>query len=209
MRNTLEIALDGGGEIALHHLHVINVILQPKIVRADFIDDGKRLLRAVEIETRNVTGVARLDQQPDAGRLELVGGKPEVGCKGVAHRLRGDSWRCDPGQAVDLLAPQGVRILDCFAYAILKFSDALRQTGDTALTLGPVTGRQVVKYLNEPILLELLGELLLRIWVRKQILDRFEASLRRCIETIQEVDLVEEHREVRGELWHGDSPVML
>src|SRR2546426_11453583 len=175
MRNTLEIALDGGGEIALHHLHVINVILQPKIVRADFIDDGKRLLRAVEIETRNVTGVARLDQQSNAGRLELVGGKPEVGCKGVAHRLRGDSWRCDPGQAVDLLAPQGVRILDCFAYAILKFSDAIGQAGDTTLTLRPVACRQVVKYLTEPVFFELFGQLLLRVRVRKQILDPFEA----------------------------------
>src|SRR5439155_7904202 len=192
MRNALAVALDGGGEITLHDLHVINVILQPKIVRADFIDDGKRLLRAVEIETRNVTGVARLDQQSNAGRLELVGGKPEVGCKGVAHRLRGDSWRCDPGQAVDLLAPQGARILDRFAYTILKFSDALRQTGDTALTLGPVTGRQVVKYLNEPILFELLGQLLLRIRERKQILDPFEAGLRCCFETIQEVVLIEE-----------------
>src|SRR5213593_4567130 len=142
MPNTLEIALDGGGEITLHDLHVINVILQPKIVRADFIDDGQRLLRAVEIETRNITGVARLDQQPNAGRLELVGGKPEVGCKGFAHLLRGDSWRCDPGQAVDLLAPQGGRILNSFIYSILKFSDAIRQAGDTALTLGPVTCRQ-------------------------------------------------------------------
>ena len=61
MRNALAVALDGGGEIALHDLHVINVILQPKVVRADFIDDGKRLLRVVEIETRNITGVARLD----------------------------------------------------------------------------------------------------------------------------------------------------
>src|SRR5207249_11343792 len=158
MRDPLEIALDGGGEIALHDLHVINVILQPKVVGADLIDDGKRLLRAVEVETRNVTGVARLDQEPDAGRLELFRGKPEVGCKGFAHLLRDDSWRSDPGQAVDLLAPQGARILDRFAYTILKFSDALRQTGDTALTLRPVTGRQVVKYLNEPILFELLGQ---------------------------------------------------
>src|SRR5438105_12639071 len=152
MHNTLEIALDGGREIALHDLHVINVVLQPKIVRADFIDDGKRLLRAVEIETRNVTGVARLDQQPDAGRLELVGGKPEVGCKDLTHLFRGDARRSDAGQTVDLLAPQGDRILDCLGYSILKFSGAIGQAGDTTLTLRPVACRQVVKYLTEPVL---------------------------------------------------------
>ena len=62
-----EVALDRRRQITFHDLHVVDVVLQKQIVRADVVDDVERLLRAVEEEAWNVPRVARLDQQPDAG----------------------------------------------------------------------------------------------------------------------------------------------
>jgi len=55
--------------------------------------------------------------------------------------------------------------------------------------------------------LKRLDQLLLRIRIRKQILDALEAGARRGSKTIQEVDLIEEHRQVGREFWHGDIPL--
>ena len=85
----------------------------------------------------------------------------------------------------------------------------MRQAGDTALTIGPVACGQVVKYLYEPKLCQLLGQLFLGIRVRKEILDPFEAGFRCRPKSIQKINLGEEHREVGGELWHVDTLVML
>ena len=45
MRDAAEVGLDGTGEIPLHDLHVVDVVLQPEIVRADALDDRQPLPR--------------------------------------------------------------------------------------------------------------------------------------------------------------------
>ena len=54
---SFEVFLDGGGEIALHDLHVVDVVLQEQVVGADSADDVERLLRVVEEKARHVAGV--------------------------------------------------------------------------------------------------------------------------------------------------------
>ena len=45
MRDPRQVLLHRAGEIALHDLHVIDVVLQEEIVRADLVDELERLLR--------------------------------------------------------------------------------------------------------------------------------------------------------------------
>ena len=49
-----EMLLHGAGDVALHDLHVIDVVLDEQIVRADLGDELKRLLGAVQEEAGNV-----------------------------------------------------------------------------------------------------------------------------------------------------------
>ncbi len=50
------------------------------------------------------------------------------------------------------------------------------------------------------------GELLFRIRIGKQVFDAGEPGLRGGGETVEEVDLVPEHREIGGELRHRFAP---
>src|SRR5438094_8267014 len=74
MRDLRQMRLDRVREFALHSLHMIDVVLQKKIGRADVADDVERLMRARQKKTGNVECVDRLGQELDAGRAELIGG---------------------------------------------------------------------------------------------------------------------------------------
>ena len=64
--------LDRRRQFAFHALHVIDVVLQAKIVLADLAEQRQRLVGAVQREAGNVVSVDRLDQQPDAGALQFA-----------------------------------------------------------------------------------------------------------------------------------------
>ena len=78
MRDAVEIRLDGAGEIPLHDLHVVDIVLEVEVFRAHAVNDPKRLLRCVEEEARYVARVDGFDQQLDPGLLQPVGGKLQV-----------------------------------------------------------------------------------------------------------------------------------
>src|SRR3954471_15873331 len=61
-----EVGLDRTGEIPLHDLHVVDVVLQIEVARPDALEQPQRLARAGEEEARNVAGIDRLGEQPDA-----------------------------------------------------------------------------------------------------------------------------------------------
>ena len=44
MRDAAEVLLDGTGEIPLHDLHVVDIVLEVEVVRPDPVDDFQRLL---------------------------------------------------------------------------------------------------------------------------------------------------------------------
>src|SRR5438128_289471 len=71
MRDTGEMFLQGSRQIALHHLHVVNVILNKEIIGADIGDDLKGLFCPAQEKTGNVERVDRLNQEantlPDKG----------------------------------------------------------------------------------------------------------------------------------------------
>ncbi len=117
--------------------------------------------------------------------------------------------RRETDEAVHLLAAKRGGILDRLAHSVLELADALRQHGDAALSRSPVACRQVVKHVNELMPFKRFDELPLRIRIRKQVLDALEASARGGSKPIQKIDLVEEHREIGRELWHGETPLHL
>ena len=56
--------------------------------------------------------------------------------------------------------------------------------GDAALAAGPVACGEIVQHLREVVLRELFRELLLRIRIRKQVLDACESGLRGGVESV-------------------------
>src|ERR1700730_12123331 len=72
MGNAAKAVLQRWRDITLHHLHVIDVILNEQIVRSDIGDDLNGLLCPVQEEAGNVAGVDRLDQKSNAFARESV-----------------------------------------------------------------------------------------------------------------------------------------
>ena len=61
--------LEGGDEIALRELRVVEVVLELEIVGADLVDDLDGLRRPAQVEARDVEGVDRLDQESNTRPL--------------------------------------------------------------------------------------------------------------------------------------------
>src|SRR5438309_839384 len=130
--------LDRVRELALHSLHMIDVVLQKKIGRADVANDVERLTRARQKETWNVERVDRLDQELDVRLAEPIRGEPEVGDECCANGLDIDSLRRDAGQAVDLDAAERRCVFDRLSNAVLELADASGIAGKAAFPCGPV-----------------------------------------------------------------------
>src|SRR5205807_8755884 len=94
-------------------------------------------------------------------------------------------------------------IVDRLANAILKFADTVGLAGVAAIALRPIAGGQVMQHLCQTIRLEAVGKLLLRIWIREEVFDAFEARVLRRLEAVEKVDLVEQHRQIGVEFRHG------
>ena len=104
--------------LALHALHVVDVVLHVEVVRADLLDDVERLRRAVQVEAGDVVGVDRLDQQAEAASSLACG---EQVVDQVARTCLGRRPG-DAGQAVELLAAEGGGVLDRPAHAGLELA---------------------------------------------------------------------------------------
>src|SRR5579859_3384076 len=147
-----EVMFDRAGEIALHHLHMVNVVLQAKVLAPDRADDLERLRAAADVESGDVAGVDRLEEEANPGRPEARGGEAQILDQRLANRLRMRAARRNAGEAVQLLAAERARVLDRAPDAVLELADALGVASDAALAGGPVAGRQVVQDLRQTVL---------------------------------------------------------
>jgi hypothetical protein len=59
-------ALEGRDQVPLHHLHVVEIVLQVEIVVLHGRGDALVVVRAVDQETGDVAGIDRLKQKLDA-----------------------------------------------------------------------------------------------------------------------------------------------
>jgi len=205
MPNQVEVLLDRAGEVALHDLHVVDVVLQTEVGGADLLDDVTGLGGAGDDEAWDVAGVDGLDQQREVGLGKLTGSVAQVADQGGAEFLWVVAVRYLAGQAVELPAAEGGRVLDGAADALPELGDPIRQAGDAAITGRPVTGRQVVEHLLEVVVFEPCLELAGVEVVREQVLNAPEAGLCGGGEAVEEVELREEHAEVGCESWHLSS----
>jgi type 1 glutamine amidotransferase len=132
---------DRRGDVPLHDLHVVDVVLQLQVVRSDRVDDLDCLRGPAQEESRKITGVDRLDEQPDAGRLQARCGIPEILHQRVAGRGGVDVRWQDAGEAVQTVAFQRGRVCDRLIDAGLELVHAIPEAGDAALASRPVPGR--------------------------------------------------------------------
>ena len=142
-------------EVAFHDLHVIEVVLQEQIVRADLVHDLDRLRRRF----RKKPGMSRVligsisSRMPASGELRC--GEAQVARRRSARTLAArHALRRDAGEAVDLLAAERAARSRC-AVADAGAELARRGPGWQAMPRsprGPVAGRQVVQRLGEPVL---------------------------------------------------------
>src|SRR5712671_6417923 len=65
VRDAAKMFLEAPRDIALHHLHVVDVVLDEEIARSDIADELNGLFGSVQEEAGNIERVDRLDQEPD------------------------------------------------------------------------------------------------------------------------------------------------
>ncbi|MCY1424549.1 hypothetical protein D9M71_402990 [compost metagenome] len=151
-----EVGLDGTRQVTFHDLHVVDVVLQEQVVAAHFGLDFQGLLGGVQVEAGDVAGVDHFHDQLDPGGFQLVGGILEVVDEGLAYVGALRALWANAGQGVDLGVAQHLGVFDGLVDTRAEFLDAVRVAGDTALTFGPVAGRQVEQHLGQAVGLQLL-----------------------------------------------------
>src|ERR1700737_2142197 len=186
MRDAGEVPLDGGDEVSLHHLHVVDVVLKVDVFAPSLRDEVERLLGVAEEEAWDVARVDGLDEELDSLRAERAGGEAQIVDKGRVDALGIGVRAGNAGEAVELGAPERLCVLDGLAHSIAELAHAIRQAGDAALSFGPVAGGQVVEHLREARRGELLCEELPVVGVWEEVLHGLEPGLPRRVEAVED-----------------------
>src|SRR5258707_14718528 len=108
-------------DIALHHLHVVDVILNEEIIRFDIGDKLNRLVCPVQEKARNVAGVDRLNQKPNTLECEGIRSESEIFDKHFVQLLQICTNWDDADKAIELAAVERFRIIHGLPYAITEF----------------------------------------------------------------------------------------
>src|SRR5690242_5070343 len=156
--DAIELLLDRADEIALHDLGVVEVVLQPEVLRSSRCEDRQSDARAVDKEPRNVAAVDRLEEEADLRRLELLRGILQVLDQHAAGSLRRDPARRDSGQTIELRTAESPGVVDRLHDALAKFRDAVRLAGYSPVAARPVAGREIMENELEAVVLQRGGD---------------------------------------------------
>ena len=192
-------------EIALHHLHVVDVGLKMEIVGPEAFHEPQGLVAAVQEEARHVARVDRLDQELDASPARRLGGEGEVGDEGLLEDSPIGARRRYAGEAIEPRAAEFLRIVQSARDAIAELRLAAGQDCDSALAGRPVSGRQVEQRLRQAVVGEPPGDIARAVLVGRGKFDALEAGPRRRGEAVQEWQLSEQKAQVSGEIRHAGS----
>src|SRR3954471_6669636 len=195
-----EQALERAREIALHDLHVEEVVLQPRVGLAGRVQHIDRLRAVAEEGARNAARVERLDHQLDAHFVETPRGVAHVRHQHV-EMLAID--RRQAGNAVEPRAADPGRVVDGTVDAVPELALAAWQAGDAALAAGEIAGRQVVQHHLDTGRAGGRCQLVSGVGVGKLVLDVAEAGGARGGDAIREVVLDVQGGEIGGELRHN------
>ena len=193
MADFRKVLFDGRGQVALHDLHVIDVVLQLQVVAAHFLKQSQGLLRPVEEEAGYVPGIDGLGEQQDACRFQFFGGEAQVvdqGSTGLFFAYRVWSDTC---QTIQLLAPEHSGVVNGHIHAFTKLVDPIRAAGNTALTSRPVPCGKVVQHLGKPMGIQLLFDVCRGVIVGEEVLYALEACRRGGLEAVEKILLGEQH----------------
>ena len=147
------------GEVALHHLHMIEIGLQIEIVGLDAAHDAHGLVAAVQKEARHVAGVDRLDQEPDAALARRVGGKGEVGDECLFEGGSTGVGRRNAGEAIEARAAEFLGIIESPRDAVAELGFAPGEDSSSAFASLPVSGGQVEERLGQTVIGEPPGDI--------------------------------------------------
>ena len=198
-------AADLGGEVALHHLRVVEIELHAQVGHGHFLADRVRVGLVVEQVARHVARVDRLDQHGDALLRRLLAGeaqvalvraqpaRPFVGVRGVGHHAR---------HHVQARTAERMRVAQAGHDARRELVLAPRQRRETAIAGGEIARRRVDQHHLEVVLLHPRDDLLDLELVAERKLHGTKARLRRFAEALQERHLVEHERQVGAEARH-------
>ena len=197
-----EMFLQGARDVALHHLHVVDVVLHEQIARAYVRNELKRLRGPVQEEAGNIDRVDRLDQKLDPLPGERIRGEAQIADQHLVEIDRVRAVRRDADEAVELTAIERLGVVDGARDAVAKLLDPVGQDGDAALARRPIAGGQIVQHLRQPVLVQLLAQLGLVEIIREQIFHPAEARSLGGGEAIEERLLAEQHGEIGGKFGH-------
>ena len=170
-----EVLLQAARDVALHDLHVVDIVLHEQIARAHVRNELKRLLGPVQEEAGNIDRVDRLDQKLDPFLGERVRGEAQIARPAPRSDRSVRAIRRDADQAVELAAIERLGVVDGARDAVAKLLHPVGQDGDAALAGRPVAGGKIVQHLRQPVLVQLLAQLGLVEIIREQIFDAAEA----------------------------------
>src|SRR5207249_7039911 len=114
--------------------------------------------------------------------------------------------RRDAGETIHLLATERLRVLDCLRDAVTEFRDARRQTSDAAVAFLGIARRDIDEHHLDAGVLRDLREPALLPGVGKLDFDRLEAGVRRRLEALGKLELLEQHADVGAKPRHGSGP---
>src|SRR5437879_1955349 len=112
MRDTIEMFLQRSRDVALHHLHVVDVILNEQIVGPDIGNDLKSPRCPVQEEARDIERVDRLDQEANAFPGQGGRGEPQVLQQHLIQLEQIGIRRRDTDETIHLMAIECRRIID-------------------------------------------------------------------------------------------------
>jgi hypothetical protein len=76
--------------------------------------------------------------------------------------------------------------------SLAELFDPIWMTSDASLTRGPVSGRQVMQYECQLVIMQPFGEFLLLVVIREHKLDRAKARIAGCLEPVEKRQLGEQ-----------------
>ena len=123
--------------------------------------------------------------------------------EGLVHRLGGHACRRNAGEAVQLLAAEGLCVFDCATDTVLKLANPRRIAGNAALTRVPVACGQVVQHQRKPAAIQSLRDRVLVEGIGKLEFDPFKSRIGSSLEAVEKIVLVEQQGDVGGEPGHG------
>ena len=111
MRDAWQVFLQGARNVALHHLHVVDVVLHEQIARAYVRDDLKRLFGPVQKKAGNIDRVDRLDQKLDPFPAERIRGKAQIADQYLVEIGRVRTVGRDADQTIELTAIERLGVI--------------------------------------------------------------------------------------------------